>query len=288
MLTRLFPPSTLLFYPMVDDAPAPKTNPHICNKAYSEVTVFSDDLSDLIATCQRHTRCSEAYCLRTRIGRQQCRLGYTKPLQPQTTMVVDEEPTLLTACSDGMIISFNPVQLSAWRANVDMQYIVSRHEVIEYCTKYVIKSEPHSQSLKDVFTNIIRSLKDGNRSLKLSRSCLSTVLVRGTTQPRKRATYFTSYQCSRTSLSLAYTDLEQLMTTLSKKGELQLHPFWTTTLYDVQHHSSIQSPSWTLLNSTPCHSCSTRAFDRCANCLVDMKLILKHMQHSSSPSITRE
>ena len=65
-----------------------------------------------------------------------------------------------------MINSYNPVQLSAWRANVDMQFIVSRRRVIEYCTKYATKSEPRSETLKDTFTRIIRSLKDGNRSLK--------------------------------------------------------------------------------------------------------------------------
>ena len=142
------------------------TDTHICNKAYSDVTDFHQDLSELVATCQHHTRCSEAYCLRTRNGWQQCRFGYPKRLQPHTTIVIDEEPIMLTKRNDGMLNSFNPVQLSAWRANVDMQYIVSRHQVIQYYTKYVTKSEPRSQSLKDTFTNIVWSLKDGNRSLK--------------------------------------------------------------------------------------------------------------------------
>ena len=62
--------------------------------------------------------------------------------------------------------SFNPIQLSAWRANVDMQFIVSRRRVIDYCTKYITKNESRSESLKDTFKKIVRSLKDGNRSLK--------------------------------------------------------------------------------------------------------------------------
>ena len=45
----------------VDEVPPPKTNPHICNLPYSEVEDFDLDLADLIATCQRHTRCSAAY-----------------------------------------------------------------------------------------------------------------------------------------------------------------------------------------------------------------------------------
>ena len=47
-----------------------------------------------------------------------------------------------------------------------MQYCLSRHRVFEYCTKYATKCEPRSQPLKEVFTNIVRSLKDDNTSLK--------------------------------------------------------------------------------------------------------------------------
>ena len=153
----------------LDDAPPAKANPHICNQAYNAIQDLDRDLVDLLATCQRHTRsCSPAYCLRTRHGRQECRFGYPKKLQPDTALVSEDgesEPTLLTARNDSLVNSFNPLQLSAWRANVDMQYIVSRRKVIEYCTKYVTKSEPRSQPLKDVFTTIVRSLKDGNTSL---------------------------------------------------------------------------------------------------------------------------
>ena len=132
----------------------------------------NEDLSQLVATCQKHTRCSEAYCLRTRHGKQSCHFGYPKPLQSETAIVTGEEPTLLTACNDGLINSFNPVQLSAWRANVDMQFVISTRRVIEYCTKYVTKSEPRSETLKDTYTRIVRSLKDGNRSLKVVQKLL--------------------------------------------------------------------------------------------------------------------
>ena len=71
----------------VDDAPPPVTQPHICNKSYLDIEDCHKDLSQLIATCQRHTRCSEAYCLRTRHGKQACRFGYPKPLQPETTII---------------------------------------------------------------------------------------------------------------------------------------------------------------------------------------------------------
>ena len=103
------------------NAPTPKTSPHICNKPYEKIEDFNQDLTDLVATCQRHTRCSAAYCLQTSDGQQKCRFGYPKPLQPGTTHVTEDgEPELLTARNNGLVNSFNPVQLSAWHANVDM------------------------------------------------------------------------------------------------------------------------------------------------------------------------
>ena len=93
------------------DAPAPKVDPHICNKAYGDVQDLDQDLADLVATC--HTRCSVSYCLLTKHGKQECRFRYHKPLQPNTAIVTEDELALLTARNDGMINSFNPVQLSA-------------------------------------------------------------------------------------------------------------------------------------------------------------------------------
>ena len=116
---------------------------------------------------------------------------------PQTPAVVtDEEPTLITARNDGMINSFNPVQLSAWRANVDMQYIVSR-----------VSSPPLS----------VVSEKATPLS-KQCRSCSSTPWERETTLPKRPATCPCSSRCSRhhvTSSSSASTTNFDLMKTIS-------------------------------------------------------------------------
>ena len=47
-----------------------------------------------------------------------------------------------------------------------MQYCVSRGKVIEYVTKYATKSEPRSLPLREVYANIVRSLKDDSSPLK--------------------------------------------------------------------------------------------------------------------------
>jgi len=99
-----------------------------------------------------------------------------KPLQPETVIVQTEEDNhesvLITARNDRLINSYNPIQLSAWRESVDMQYCVSRHNAIKYVTKYATKCEPHFQTMKEIYTNIIQDLKDDGSALKVIQKLL--------------------------------------------------------------------------------------------------------------------
>jgi len=150
----------------LQDIPCPRTDPQLCSIPYSEVTDHRQDLNDLISTCQSHTRCSSNYCLRNVNGEQVCHFGYPQPLQSHTSINTDnEQRDILTARNDMFINSYNPIQLSGWRANVDMKYITSREKVVEYCAKYATKCEPRSQSMREVFNSIVTSLKDGNTAL---------------------------------------------------------------------------------------------------------------------------
>ena len=152
-----------------ENALLPQTKPHVCNKPYLEMEDFKMDLMELIATCQQHTRCSSAYCLnKKKKGIQECRFGYPKPLHPTTTINIEgSTPTLLTQRDYCLVNSYNPVQLSAWRVNVDMQYIVSRYRVVDYIAKYAAKSEPRSKGLKAVYSNVLKTLKGDGSSLKM-------------------------------------------------------------------------------------------------------------------------
>ena len=150
------------------DAPLPQVDPHVCNRPFAAIENYEEDLKELIATCQRHTRCSPSYCLKTKHGQQQCPFGYPKPLQQVTTLTRNEDGDieLLTKRNDPLINSFNPIQLSAWRDNVDMQYCISKNKVIAYCTKYATKSEPRSVPLKQVYKSVVGTLKDDDHALK--------------------------------------------------------------------------------------------------------------------------
>lgn len=110
----------------LDDALSVSLDPYICSRSYSQVEDYNAELTEFVATCQRHTWCSTSYCLQTKHGTQECRFGYPKALQNETTIVNENGIyELLTARNDTLVNSYNPIQLSAWRANVDMKYLVS-------------------------------------------------------------------------------------------------------------------------------------------------------------------
>ena len=152
-----------------DNAPLPKTKPHVCNKSYAEVKDIHMDLIDLLSTCQRHTRCSTAYCLKkNKKGELVCRFHYPKDLEPVTRIITkDGEPTLLTQRNDPLLNNYNPIQMSSWRGNGDMQVVASRTRLIKYCAKYAAKPEPHSKALKSTYGKIMKNLKDDGNSLKM-------------------------------------------------------------------------------------------------------------------------
>ena len=155
------------------DAPPAQVNPHVCSRSYSQVEDYHADLIDLVSTCQRHTRCSPSYCLKTKRGTQSCRFGYPQPLQRETTLSTENGIyELLTMRNDSLVNSYNPIQLSAWRGNVDMKYLVSREKVVEYCAKYATKSEPRSETMQETFKTIVNSLKQGNDSLTAAQKLL--------------------------------------------------------------------------------------------------------------------
>lgn len=97
------------------------THPHVCSCLYSDIENYTADLIELVSTCQRHNRCSISYCLQTRHGQQECQFRYPKPLKDTTIFNVDGVCKLLTKQND----PYNPIQLLAWRASVDMQYFIS-------------------------------------------------------------------------------------------------------------------------------------------------------------------
>ena len=115
-----------------------------------------------MATIQRHTKCSPAYCLKNGPkGITKCRFNFPKQLEAKSRLEIKKDDiTLLTRRNDPLVNSYNPVQLVSWRANVDLQACVSRHKVVSYTAKYASKSEPRSKTLAEIFSKILENKED--------------------------------------------------------------------------------------------------------------------------------
>ena len=174
----------------ISEAQPPQLTPDVCNQPYLQVEDYQQELNDLIAACQRHTG---SYCLRTVNGVRQCCFNFPKPLQSQAVVRNEDdnnELTVNTARNDSLIYSHNPVQLSACRGNVDLQYCVFNHKLINYITKYATKFESRFQTMKEVLTSITRSLNDNSLALQVVQKLLNNSVVREISQLKKPATFY--------------------------------------------------------------------------------------------------
>ena len=60
-----------------------------------------------------------------------------------------------TERNNSRLNNHQPIQLSGWRANCDIQIIIDHHACVEYLSKYAAKGEPRSPMLKDTLNSVI-------------------------------------------------------------------------------------------------------------------------------------
>jgi hypothetical protein len=121
-----------------------------------------EDYTRLLNKVQRHTVCSEAYCLRRKKAGSnlECRFKFPIEERTETELVMDNGSfRLVTKRNDDRLNSHNPFLTTLWRANTEFQPIMSRQAVINYIAKYAAKSEPQSESYKEMIKTIVDSCK---------------------------------------------------------------------------------------------------------------------------------
>jgi hypothetical protein len=148
------------------NAAIPKRHP--CQKGREEIVDDIKDYIELTNKLQRHTICSESYCIRSNSnGQQVCRFGYPKDIYDHTFIREDNhgQPELVTARNDPYINPHNRLQLQGWRANVDIKPVLSIHAAIQYISKYASKAEPKSAAFTEIFNQILSNSNPEENSL---------------------------------------------------------------------------------------------------------------------------
>ncbi|KAJ1518827.1 hypothetical protein ONE63_011559 [Megalurothrips usitatus] len=127
------------------DINCPASPVHPCQKKLSEVLDIKRDLAELLNRVQRHTKCSEAYCLRInkKTKKKECRFKFPRELLEYSQIVItpDNDVELLTARNDQYLNKFNDYIIQTWRANIDVSPVLSKRALVNYLAKYITKSE---------------------------------------------------------------------------------------------------------------------------------------------------
>ena len=201
---------------------------HPCARTINEIHDLDEDLKDLINTCQKHTRCSAGYCLRTQPGgRQLCRFGFPKPLLDNTTATFscDEEGERIKldvqpATNDPLPNKFNCRCLSTWRANMDISVTFKMTDVANYIAKYASKSEKATTDYVKIFKQLVTQELPVEASLQRSASGLLLKTVGNMDICAQQAAHVISslplYRCSR-HIVLCYVDGEVIQDELGEK-----------------------------------------------------------------------
>ncbi|KAK3920914.1 hypothetical protein KUF71_010151 [Frankliniella fusca] len=148
-------------HPNINERPAPV---HPCRIRISEVDDMQKDLAQLLNKVQRHSKCSDGYCIRynKKTKSKGCRFKFPKALQEATHLVLNENNQfeLVTERNDPLLNNYNPYILQTWRANIDFTPVLSKQALINYLAKYISKPEKESKQLIDILRYLLQETDD--------------------------------------------------------------------------------------------------------------------------------
>ncbi|KAE8751258.1 hypothetical protein FOCC_FOCC002086 [Frankliniella occidentalis] len=141
-------------HPNINERLAPV---HPCRIQVNEVDDMQKDLAQLLNKVQRHSKCSDGYCIRynKKTKSKGCRFKFPKALQEARDLVLNEnnQYELVTERNDPLLNNFNPYILQTWRANIDFTPVLSKQALINYLAKYISQPEKESKQLIDILKN---------------------------------------------------------------------------------------------------------------------------------------
>ena len=159
-------------------------NVHPCKKRLEDIPEedLEQDYIDLANSVQRHTKCSSAYCLRTKNDKQECRFKFPFGCCEKTHLSFEKVklrgggekyvPNIVLKRNDPRMNRHQQLQLQSWRANCDIQIILDHNACLNYIAKYASKAEKISDVAKEAFTSVIGNLSGKETSGNIFRKLI--------------------------------------------------------------------------------------------------------------------
>lgn len=140
------------------DQSMPLSNP--CQRRLADVPL-EDRLTDfcqILNRVQRHLKHTPGYCLRKPEsgGAAVSRFKFPFPLVTSSQITKTDGKWIFSPKrNDGLLNERNPFISQLWRANTDIQPVMSKQDVVNYVAKYASKAETKSAAFDDTLTNIL-------------------------------------------------------------------------------------------------------------------------------------
>ncbi|KAL7305115.1 hypothetical protein TKK_0002522 [Trichogramma kaykai] len=176
---RLVTITCLNYFSAMNPTSAPLiANEHPSQIQFSTVSPqnYKDDLSSLITTLQRHTKCGK-HCLRKSNGILKCRYKFPHELQQHSSNDdTNGYYKFLPVRNDPYVQRYNHVIAQIWRANTDFSPIVDTTTVIKYIAKYASKGEVSSRTYMKIIEDLCKNNNKNCTAHKgISKIWISTV-----------------------------------------------------------------------------------------------------------------
>ena len=149
-------------------------NLHPSRISYLDVYDHEADYVHLLKAVQVH-ECKNSYCLRPKKGSKQliCRFKFPKKIQHQSQIhFVDDKLEYISKRNWPSLNAHNRFVLELWRANMDIQAIVSLNSVLHYIAKCTSKGEIKSKVFEEFIRTTVQRAKQEDSVTKIVQKIL--------------------------------------------------------------------------------------------------------------------
>lgn len=129
---------------------------------------MDDNIEKLVRSLQIHSHTQSCQRNKTRI----CRFDFPMPISEQTRLKIETDTgsparfyILKRSAHDSFVNPYNKDIMSAWKANMDIQFVGSMYAVAKYVCTYICKNEP--LEFRQKVTSCIRNLPPGSSQRKI-------------------------------------------------------------------------------------------------------------------------
>jgi hypothetical protein len=164
--------------------PDPNRRPdsvHPSSLPYEQQPNSKDFLAACLNRFQRHSKCTESYCLRKKKGTgvKICRFGFPRRTQNTAGLTTDLNPIYPMYApqrNDPLLNPYMAPITMGWLANTDVNPATSSRAVINYIAKYCSKAEKKSETYTDLLRQVLPKLNERTPLFSLASKLMNKLI----------------------------------------------------------------------------------------------------------------